>query len=106
MCSFTNVKGEDKSIVKVEKLPLTPVKPTVTRTIATCEMVNDMPASTVKPVWLIIIPTLQKRRLDLAEVLLYVQNKDNTIFRLRYRFDMGTRNNKKLRGPAAAFTIF
>jgi predicted Zn-dependent peptidase len=30
-----------------------------------------------------------------AEVL-YVQNKDNSLFRLRYRYDMGTWNDKKL----------
>src|ERR1700712_4458855 len=58
-------------------------------------MVNNMPGSEVKPVWLDYNKDLQKAKVGPAEVL-YVQNKDNSIFRLRYRFDMGTWNNKKL----------
>ena len=54
-----------------------------------------MPATAVKPVWLDYNKDIQKTKLGPAEVL-YVQNKDNSIFRLRYRFDIGTWNNKKL----------
>lgn len=88
-------KGEDKSIVKVEKPPITPVETNRDAQSAFVKMVNNMPASVVKPVFLDYTKDIQKSKVGPAEVL-YVQNKDNTIFRLRYRFDMGTWNNKKL----------
>ncbi|MEP7236310.1 MAG: insulinase family protein, partial [Ferruginibacter sp.] len=58
----------------------------------------------VKPVWLDYNKDLQKTKIGPAE-LLYVQNKDNSIFRLRYRFEMGTWNDKKL-GLAAQYLPF
>jgi predicted Zn-dependent peptidase len=63
-----------------------------------------MPASAVKPVFLDYKKDVQKSKIGPAEVL-YVQNKDNAIFRLQYRFDMGTWNNKKL-GLAAQYLQF
>jgi predicted Zn-dependent peptidase len=88
-------KGEDKNIVKVEKPPITPVETNRDAQSDFVAKVNAMPASVVKPVWLDYTKDLQKSKVGPAEVL-YVQNKDNSIFRLRYRFDMGTWNNKKL----------
>ena len=88
-------KGEDKNIVKVEKPPITPVETNRDAQSDFVAKVNSMPASVVKPVWLDYNKDLQKSKIGPAEVL-YVQNKDNSIFRLRYRFDMGTWNNKKL----------
>ena len=61
-----------------------------------------MPAIAVKPVWLDYDKDVQKAKLGPAEIL-YVQNKDNSIFRLRYRYDMGTWNNKKLSLAAQYF---
>ncbi len=97
-------KGEDKSIIKVEKPPITPVETNRDAQSPFVSQVNNMPATTVKPVWLDYNKDLQKAKLGPAEVL-YVQNKDNSIFRLRYRFDMGTWNNKKL-GLAAQYLQF
>lgn len=88
-------KGEDKSIIKVEKPPITPVETNRNEQSAFVKMVNNMPATTVKPVWLDYNKDLQKAKVGPAEVL-YVQNKDNSLFRLRYRFDIGTWNDKKL----------
>ncbi len=88
-------KGEDKSIIKVEKPPITPVETNRDEQSDFVKTVNNMPASVVKPVWLDYNKDLQQAKVGPAEVL-YVQNKDNSIFRLRYRFDMGTWNNKKL----------
>lgn len=88
-------KGEDKGIVKVDKPPITPVETNRDAQSAFVKMVNNMPATTTKPVWLDYNKDLQKAKLGPANVL-YVQNKDNSIFRLRYRYDMGTWNNKKL----------
>lgn len=88
-------KGEDSSIVKVEKPAITPVETNATKQSAFVKMVNNMPSTPVKPVWLDYNKDLRKAMVGPAQ-LLYVQNKDNSIFRLRYRFDLGTWNDKKL----------
>ncbi len=88
-------KGEDKSIIKVEKPPITPVETNRDAQSDFVKQVNNMPATVVKPVWLDYNKDLQKAKIGPAGVL-YVQNKDNSLFRLRYRFDIGTWNDKKL----------
>jgi predicted Zn-dependent peptidase len=88
-------KGEDKNIIKVEKPPITPVETNRDAQSAFVKKINDMPTNPVKPVWLDYNKDLQKAKIGPAEVL-YVQNKDNSLFRLRYRFEMGTWNDKKL----------
>ena len=88
-------KGEDKNIIKVDKPPITPVETNRNAQSDFVKRVNNMPATAVSPVWLDYNKDLQKIKLGPAE-LLYVQNKDNSIFRLRYRYDMGTWTDKKL----------
>ena len=88
-------KGEDKNIIKVEKPPITPVETNRDAQSDFVKKINNMPATPVKAVWLDYNKDMQKAKIGPAEVL-YVQNKDNSLFRLRYRFDMGTWNNKKL----------
>ena len=97
-------KGEDKNIVKVDKPAITPVETNRNAQSPFVKMVNDMPTTTTKPVFLDYTKDLQKAKIGPAEVL-YVQNKDNAIFRLQYRFDMGIWNNKKL-GLAAQYLQF
>jgi len=97
-------KGEDKNIVKVEKPTITPVETNSNKQSKFVQTVNSMPASPVSPVWIDYNKDLQKANLGAARVL-YVQNKDNSIFRLRYRFDMGTWNDKKL-GIATQYLSF
>ncbi len=88
-------KGEDKNIVKVDKPAITPVETNSTRQSPFVKAVNNMPASAVKPVWIDYNKDLQKAKVGPARIL-YVQNKDNSIFRLRYRFEVGSWNDKKL----------
>ncbi len=97
-------KGEDKNIIKVDKPAITPVETNRDAQSTFVKAVNNMPATAVKPVFLDFTKDLQKSKIGPAEVL-YVQNKDNSIFRLQYRFDMGTWNNKKL-GLAAQYLQF
>ncbi|RPD40246.1 M16 family metallopeptidase [Chitinophaga barathri] len=92
-------KGEDKSIVKVEKPPITPVEVNRDAQSEFLKKVADMPETAVKPQWLDYNKDIQKGKAGNAD-LLYVQNKDNGLFRLYYRFNMGSWNNKKL--PLAA----
>ncbi|RKR83610.1 putative Zn-dependent peptidase [Mucilaginibacter gracilis] len=86
-------QGEDKNIIKVDKPHITAVE--VNREAASpfLKMVNDIPANSVKPVWLDYDKDIQKAKLGPVD-LLSVQNKDNSIFRLYYRYNMGSWNNK------------
>ncbi|SFE72255.1 Predicted Zn-dependent peptidase [Chitinophaga sp. CF118] len=92
-------KGEDKNIEKVEKPVITPVEVNREAQSAFITKINAIPATPVKPQWLDFDKDIQKGKVGLADVL-YVQNKDNGLFRLYYRFDMGSWNNKLL--PLAA----
>ena len=97
-------KGDDKNISKVDKPAITPVETNRNEQSAFVKMVNNMPNTATKPVFLDYNKDLQKSKIGPAEIL-YVQNKDNAIFRLQYRFDMGTWNDKKL-GVAAQYLQF
>ena len=88
-------KGEDKNVLKVEKPAITPVETNRDAQSEFVKTVNKMPATAVKPVFLDYNKDIRKSKIGNAPVL-YVQNKDNSIFRLRYRFDVGSWNNKKL----------
>jgi predicted Zn-dependent peptidase len=63
-----------------------------------------MPSTPVKPVWVDFNKDMQKSKVGAAEVL-YVKNNDNSIFRLRYRYHVGSWHNKKL-GVAAQYLQF
>ncbi|MBV7528861.1 pitrilysin family protein [Chitinophaga sp. sic0106] len=88
-------KGEDKNIEKVEKPSITPVEVNREAQSPFLEKVAAMPATPVQPQWLDYQKDIQKGKVGNADVL-YVQNKDNGLFRLYYRFDIGTLNDKKL----------
>ncbi|RAJ03842.1 putative Zn-dependent peptidase [Chitinophaga skermanii] len=92
-------KGEDKSTEKVEKPPITPVEVNRDAQSAFLKSIFEMPATPVKPQWLDFNKDIQKGKVGAADVL-YVQNKENGLFRLYYKFDMGSWNNKLL--PLAA----
>jgi predicted Zn-dependent peptidase len=92
-------KGEDKNIVKVEKPAITPVETNPGKTSPFAKGIIEKPLPPVTPVWLDYTKDLQKGKAGNAE-LLYVQNKTNGLFRLSYRFEMGSWNNKLL--PLAA----
>lgn len=97
-------KGEDPNIVKVEKPAITAVETNTTKQSPFVRAINNMPSTPVSPVWVNYKTDLQKSTLGPARIL-YVKNTDNSIFRLRYRFDMGTWNNRKL-GIAAQYLSF
>lgn len=92
-------KGDDDNIQKVEKPSITPVDVNRDAESPFLKAVNAMPATPVKPQWLDFDKDIQKGKAGNADVL-YVQNKDNGLFRLYYRFDIGSYNNKLL--PLAA----
>lgn len=88
-------KGEDKNIVKVQKPPITAVE---TNRNAQSKFVKDIintPEEAVRPVWVDYNKDLTKGNLGPAEIL-YVNNTENGLFRMSYRYKMGTWNYKKL----------
>lgn len=91
-------KGVDKDIVKVEKPEITPVHVNKEQS-EFVKKVNALPENKIDPKWLNFNTDIQKGKLGNAEVLA-VQNKDNSLFRLYYHFDIGKWNNKLL--PIAA----
>ena len=88
-------KGEDKSVVKVEKPPITPVETNRGKQSPFVKEVIAMPSTPLAPVWLDFNKDMQRGKVGPAEML-YVQNTDNDLFRMSYRFKMGTYTNKKL----------
>lgn len=92
-------KGEDKNVVKVEKPPITPVETNAGKTSAFVESIIEKKLPAIQPVWIDYNKDLQKTKIGNAE-LLYVQNKENDLFNMSYRFNMGKWNNKLL--PVAA----
>ncbi|MHA4812474.1 M16 family metallopeptidase [Flavitalea flava] len=92
-------KGEDKSIVKVDKPVITPVETNAGKQSPFVKKVAAMDVSPSVPQWLDFNNGITRTHTGIADVL-YVQNKENELFHLYYRFDMGIWNNKLL--PLAA----
>jgi predicted Zn-dependent peptidase len=88
-------KGEDKNVQKVEKPAITPVAVNNEDQSAFARKIEGMPSNEIKPKWLDYDKEITKAKIGNAEVL-YVQNKDNDLFRVHYRFDIGNYNDKKL----------
>ncbi len=94
-------QGEDKSIVKVDKPTITPV--TLNRDVESdfAKKINNMPLAATQPEWVDFKKAFQHGKLGVCETF-YVQNKENDLFRLSYRFDMGNWNDPRL-GMAAQY---
>lgn len=97
-------KGEDKSIVKVPKPAITPVSVNRDAESDFLKRVEAMPTAALKPLFLNYEKDVQKSNIGPATVY-YSHNEDNAIFRLYYRINMGTWNNKML-GAAAQYFPF
>ncbi|MCA6066166.1 insulinase family protein [Chryseobacterium sp. RG1] len=92
-------KGEDKSIVKVDKPTITPVSVNREDQSPFLKKIDEMPENAISPVWLNYDKDITKNKLGSIDVL-SVKNTDNALFRLYYHFDSGKWNNKIL--PLAA----
>jgi predicted Zn-dependent peptidase len=92
-------KGEDKNIVKVDKPPITPVETNAGKQSEFVKKIEAMPVSDMTPQWLDFNTGIVRSKAGIADVL-YVPNKENELFHLYYRLDMGNRNDKLL--PLAA----
>ncbi len=92
-------KGVDKNVVKVEKPPITPVETNAGKQSPFVKRIEAMPVTEVSPQWLDFSTGIVRTKAGIANVL-YVPNKENDLFHLYYRLDMGSWNNRLL--PMAA----
>ena len=97
-------KGERTDIEKIEKPTITPVETNADKQSAFVKMINQMPSTPVSPVFLDYNKDLQRSKLGKAEVY-YVQNKENQLYRLNFRYKIGTLNDLKM-GLAAQYIQF
>ena len=88
-------KGEDKNIVKVEKPSITPVETNAGKSSPFVQKINAMKVSNIHPVWVDYKKDISYSKAGIADVM-YVPNKDNDLFNLYYRFDIGAWNDPSL----------
>jgi len=88
-------KGEDKSITKVEKPTITAVKTNANEVSAFTKNIIESPVKPIAPKFLDYNKDLNFGKAGIADVIT-VQNTENGIFRMSYRFDMGSYNYKLL----------
>jgi predicted Zn-dependent peptidase len=88
-------QGEDKNKVSVEKPTITAVEVNREAQSPFVKRVNAMPVTAVKPIWIDYAKDIQKTKSGPLEVL-SVQNKENSLFKLYFRYNMGSWNSKLL----------
>ncbi len=93
-------KGVDPDIVKVEKPSITPVETNAGKASPFVEKISAMSVGSIKPQWLDYDKEITRGKAGIADVL-YVQNKDNALFNLYYRFDIGSWSNPTLSNAVA-----
>lgn len=92
-------KGEDKNTIKVDKPAITPINANAG---LTSPFVKDLLASPVKPIapkFLDYQKDITFGKSGIAEVL-SIKNTENSIFRMTYRFNLGSNNYKLLQYAA------
>lgn len=86
--------GESPKMAKIEKPVITAVETNADQQSNFVKMIDGMPSAKVSPVFLDYNKDIQHSKVKGAE-LLYVQNKDNQLYRLRYRYKIGKNNDLK-----------
>jgi predicted Zn-dependent peptidase len=92
-------KGTDKNVVKIAKPPITPVETNAGKQSPFVKRIEAMSVALVTPQWLDYKTGIVYAKTGIANVL-YVPNKENDLFHLYYRLDMGSWNDRNL--PMAA----
>jgi len=97
--SILKHKGEDKSIIKVEKPTITAVKTNTNEVSPFTKNIIATPVKPISPKFLDYTKDLTFGKAGIADVI-SIQNTENGIFRMSYYFDMGSYSDKLL--PYAA----
>ncbi len=97
-------KGEDKSGLKVEKPTITPINANAGLTSPFVKNVLESPIKPIAPKFIDYKKDIEFGNIGIAEVLTN-KNIDNSIFRMSYRFNLGS-NNYKLLPYASSYLPF
>ncbi len=87
-------KSDNNKSEKIEKPTITAVETNADKQSDFVKQVDAIPNTAATPVFLDYNKDIQKSKLGKATVL-YVANKDNEIFRLKYRYKVGSLNDLK-----------
>lgn len=90
------IKGEDKSIVKVENPGITPVALNRGKESDFIKSFNKIESPDLKPQFIDYEEAIKKTSTDSGIEVSYVENKLNDLFTMYIIFDMGSDNDKKL----------
>lgn len=88
-------KGEDKSVIKVDKPAISPVETNAGKQSDYVAQMTSTPLPPIQPKWVDYGTAIQKGKVKTADVL-YVPNKENSLFNLSYYYDFGSYSNKYL----------
>lgn len=85
------LKGEDKNIKKIEKPQITPIPANRDKASAFLTELTSRSVEAIQPSFVDFNRDLTKSETKNHIPVLYIQNKDNDIFDLRFRYDFGDR---------------
>jgi len=88
--------GEDKTIQKVDKPEISPVKVNRDDKSKFVETILKEEVKDVQPVFVDYKKDIEELKIKNNVPLFYMQNKDNELFELHYLIDVGANQNKKL----------
>ncbi|MDB5032957.1 MAG: peptidase [Chlorobi bacterium] len=88
--------GEDKSIVKVEKPPITPIALNSDDRSPFVKSIIEKPAPPIAPTFIDYKKDIVPLTLKNGAQVYYLPNQENDLFSMYYVFDMGKRNDQKL----------
>ncbi|MBC7616561.1 MAG: insulinase family protein [Pedobacter sp.] len=97
-------KGVDKTTIKVEKPTITPINANGNLTSPFVKSILDAPVKPIAPKFLDYKKDITFGKVGIAEVLT-TKNNENSIFRMSYRFNLGS-NNYKLLSYASTYLTF
>lgn len=88
-------QGEDLTAVKMEKPIITPIQMNRNEQSPFLKTISEMPESAIAPVWVDYEKEVSKVKHSGLDVIA-VQNKDNSLFSLSYKFPFGKWDSKML----------
>ncbi|MFV0237993.1 MAG: M16 family metallopeptidase [Flavobacteriales bacterium] len=89
-------RGEDKSLVKVEKPEITPIELNRDKSSHFFQNFSKIKVEAIKPHFIDFKEEIELVKLKNGLELSYIENKTNDLFYLAYIYDMGSENMKKL----------
>ncbi len=90
------IKGEDKSIVKVENPGITPIELNRDKESEFLKTLNKKESSSLKPQFIDYKTAIKETEMDNGIKVSYVENPNNDIFNLNIIFDMGRDHDRKV----------